>query len=340
MSFGRGRPGEGAAQSSTGQSVGHGAALIAGWRMKAVAASVGIAALGYLLVSIYTGWRAVLHGMAAVGMGGIGAALSLAALNYLLRFVRWNLYLRALGHRIPVAEHARIYLTGFALTTTPGKAGEAIRSVFLARHGVRYSTSLAAMFSERISDLVAVLILCLPGLGINARLYAVVLVLAAGIGFGLALLAWPGWFRWVHAVADRTSGRMGALLRHTVHMLEQARRCHAPGLLLAATLLSIAAWGSEAWAFYLISGWLGMHLGLGYAVFVYAASMIAGAVSVTPGGLGGAEAAMVALLMFKGVAMPDAVAATVLIRLATLWFAVMLGMLALLGAQRNLKAIA
>jgi len=53
--------------------------------------------------------------------------------------------------------------------------------------------------------------------------------------------------------------------------------------------------------------------------------MLAGAVSFMPGGLGGAEAAMTALLVTSNVDMPQAVAATVIIRLATLWFAVLLG---------------
>ena len=65
----------------------------------------------------------------------------------------------------------------------------------------------------------------------------------------------------------------------------------------------------------------------GIAVFVYAIAMLAGALSFMPGGLGGAEAAMVALLVWGGASSPEAVAATVLIRLATLWFAVVLGVL-------------
>jgi uncharacterized protein (TIRG00374 family) len=60
-------------------------------------------------------------------------------------------------------------------------------------------------------------------------------------------------------------------------------------------------------------------------VFVYALAMLAGAVSFMPGGLGGAEAVMVGLLVWKGMDGADAVAATVLIRLATLWFAVAIG---------------
>ena len=74
---------------------------------------------------------------------------------------------------------------------------------------------------------------------------------------------------------------------------------------------------------------LRLHISLEFAVFIYALSMLVGGLSFLPGGLGSAEAVMIALLILKGMAMPTAVAATVFIRLATLWFAVLIGLLAL-----------
>lgn len=53
--------------------------------------------------------------------------------------------------------------------------------------------------------------------------------------------------------------------------------------------------------------------------------MLAAALSLLPGGLGGTEAVMVTLLVWKGQSLADAAAATLVIRLATLWFAVGLG---------------
>lgn len=307
------------------------------WRIRAIAASVGVAACGYLLLFLYSGWAGVVHGVSVVGPAGLLVLLAMSSLNYALRFGRWNLYLQAFGHRLPVREHARIYLTGFALTTTPGKAGEGIRAVFLARLGVPYTTSFAAMFSERVSDLMAVLVLCMPGLEGNPRFHGAVLLLGAAVIAGWVVLGWKGLTPRAHRLAQALRGRLGVIARHATRVIEQAQRCHAPRLLAASTLLGVAAWAAEAVAFAWLTSWLGMHLTTGYAVFVYAASLIAGAISVMPGGLGGAEAAMVALLMLKGVAAPEAAVATVLIRLATLWFAVVLGLLALFGARSGAR---
>jgi uncharacterized protein (TIRG00374 family) len=105
--------------------------------------------------------------------------------------------------------------------------------------------------------------------------------------------------------------------------------------LLLATVLSVLGWGAEAVALWLMLGWLGIDTGWLFACFVYALSMLAGALSFLPGGLGGAEATMVGLLLWAGHAQPEAVAATVLIRLTTLWLAVAIGGVALLAWSRR-----
>ena len=54
------------------------------------------------------------------------ALLSLA--NYILRYVKWHWYLKLLGHRIKRFPNFLVFLSGFALTVTPGKVGEFIKA--------------------------------------------------------------------------------------------------------------------------------------------------------------------------------------------------------------------
>lgn len=62
------------------------------------------------------------------------------------------------------------------------------------------------------------------------------------------------------------------------------------------------------------------------AVLIHAAATLFGAVTFLPGGLGGHEGASVSLSILYGATRPQAVVATVLIRLLTLWFAEAIGM--------------
>lgn len=303
--------------------------LLDGWQRRAAIWSVALAAAAYLIVALWSGWHEVATAATKVGLVGGLVALGLSLANYALRFVRWQFYLRAMDHKIAHGPSLQIYVAGFALTTTPGKAGEALRGVLLLRWGVPFAKSLAAFLSERLSDLVAVVALTLVGLTTYPATQPMIALGTAAIGAVLLVISNKTVLSRLRAVAQGPS-RWRSLLRQLSEVLLQARRCHSPQLLAVATSLSLVAWAAEAWAFYLILHWMGLAVPIEFAVFVYAVSMLAGALSFMPGGLGGAEVAMVALLVMSGVSGAEAIAATVLIRLATLWFAVALGAVALM----------
>lgn len=303
---------------------------LSGWRFRAVVLSVVGSALGYLGFSLWGGWHAVGLAVGEVGLVGIVIALLMSSVNYGLRFVRWQVYLKVLGHPMPWRPSLNIYLAGFALTTTPGKAGEALRGVLLKRWGVPYPKSFAAFFSERLSDLFAVVLLTLFGLSLYPEALPMIVVGVSLVLVGLLVLSQRRLLERLMLMLPNRGGKVVGLLQHLMQVLLQAQRCHRLGLMLGLTALSVIAWSAEALAFHWILQWMGADIPLTFAVFVYALAMLAGAVSFMPGGLGGAEAVMVGLLVWKGMSSADAIAATVLIRLATLWFAVAIGAVMLL----------
>lgn len=264
-------------------------------------------------------------------------ALALSLVNYSLRFVRWQFYLSALGHSMPTVPSGLIYIAGFALTTTPGKAGEMLRGVFLKVRSMPYTHSTAAFFSKHLSDLVAIVLVSLMGILLYPQDSITVMVGVIGVGIGLLLLSRKNWLM---ALAERViqrTGRVARIIHQLLLLLVEACCCHTPRLLLSATVLSLVAWSAEAYAFHLILHWMGSEVSIHFAFSVYALAMLAGAISFLPGGLGDAEAVMVGLLIWAGMPEVQAVAATVIIRLATLWFAVALGGLVLLLGGRALK---
>ena len=305
--------------------------LLTPQRLRAVAVTAALAAAGYIAVSLWFGADAVLAALSAIGPGGLLIALLLSLFNYALRFARWHGFLARLGHRPPLVASGGIYLAGFALTTVPGKIGEAVRSLFLKPFGIPFPHSLAAFAAERMADLAAMLLLC--ALGASAYpparpfMFAAVALL---LGLLLSLHAADMIERLGRRIARWSPARLDRPLVGLVQTLHQARSLFAPLPLLAGLMAGWLAWAAEGYALYLVVQWLGVPISLPVALFIYAFAMVVGALSFLPGGLGGAEVAMVALLVINGLPEPAAVAATVLIRLATLWFAVALGLLALL----------
>jgi len=92
-------------------------------------------------------------------------ACLLAAANYGIRFVRWQFYLRKVGvTNVSARDSLQVFLAGFALTITPGKLGEAVKAVLLrASHSIPMAKTAPIVIAERITDLVALLLLALVG---------------------------------------------------------------------------------------------------------------------------------------------------------------------------------
>jgi uncharacterized protein (TIRG00374 family) len=257
--------------------------------------------------------------------------------NYSLRYVRWVVLLRHLGDRFPVVDGLVCYVSGFALTTTPGKAGEAIRSLyFQRRHQVPHAHTLAALLSERASDALASLLIGsiavytfgnLRWLGFGFTLVVIAIVLL--VNNPAALLRLGNLMRviklaWVQKILDMVP----LFLARAADLLSVRMLC-------LGTAIALVSWSAEAYGF----AWLAHQLGGNSPTLLYmsifAIAMVAGAATFMPGGLGGTEAVMYLLLKLTGVGETEAVTATLLCRLATLWFAIVLGLAALLWLEAN-----
>ena len=101
-----------------------------------------------------------------------------------------------------------------------------------------------------------------------------------------------------------------------------------------AAVLGFVGWLAEGYAFHLLLMWMGADVGFWMAVAIFVFSTLAGGLTGAPGGVGGAEAAMIALLTLEGVPLEVSIPATLIIRVTTLWFAIGLGLLVFPAAER------
>jgi uncharacterized protein (TIRG00374 family) len=296
-----------------------------GLPLRAVLWSIALAALGYLGLSLWAGWREVVAAIVRVGPGVLLGLLTLSLLNYLLRFVRWAHYLRVLEAPVPWRINLAAYFAGFALTTSPGKLGEMLRSVLLKPHGVPAAASIAAFFAERASDLLSILVLAALGLWAYAPARPVVGLALAAVGLALLLVQWTALIAAIDRWALNKPQKWAQLLVKLCEIILHFRRCFSFPAMSLGLLLGVLAWFAEGFGFWWLLGALGHPLPLTTAVFIYAFAMLIGGLSFLPGGLGSSEAVMIGLLALNGFPEAAAVTATLICRLATLWFAVALG---------------
>jgi uncharacterized membrane protein YbhN (UPF0104 family) len=277
---------------------------------------LGLAATAYAVALAVFGEGSALATLQRLAsLAGLQAA-ALCLLNYLLRGLRWRMWMAHYGRALGLAEGLRLYLAGYTFTPTPGNIGEAARGLMLARRPLGPAQSLAIFGAERLADLLCLLLMCLPVAWWLVALGGPVayrLALGSGVA-ALALLVLLFVFR------------RRLLLR--LSWLRDAWQCLAtrPAVWLALTGV---AWAAQGLAVWLLCREAGLSIGMLQAAGFYAVAMVGGALSLLPAGLGGMEALLTGLLVLHGAGAAQALGITVLVRVLTLWLAVAIGALAL-----------
>ena len=261
--------------------------------------------------------------------GVLALVLLLSAVNYGLRYLRWQYYLHRLDVHLPPGRSLAIFLTGFLLAVTPGKAGELAKAWMAREFGAKRARPVVAVVvTERLLDVLAVLLLLASSVlvftGQRSFVAPVVLVAAAGV---VAVIYRPVVDRLIPLLAKTRLGAGRAAVLIDIH--QAFNRLVEPRTLLVGLALSTAAWAAEGIGCALVVRHYEPAVPMLASVFDYAASSMAGAISMLPGGLLAAEGSLVLLLERQGVALDAAMASTVIVRAATLWFAVVVGLLAL-----------
>ena len=299
-----------------------------------VAWGIALAALGYVAFSLYAGIGSVGAALATFRWPVYGLVLLLTLVNYSLRFWKWHYLLGRLDVNIPVRENLLVFLAGFAMVISPGRAGEVVKPYLVrARVGTPMATTIPALVTERLTDGIACLALAAVGVSTYAGdrahyVWIPILLVVAG----LAVLAHGGLsLAIIHALPKR----LGAKLEE---MYLAMRTCVAPLPLVLTVCASLVAWGAECIGYMLVFEGFGVDASLGVSTFLYAFATVAG--GAMPGGLGVADGALVggAVQLVPGLTDGTAVAAALLIRLATLWFGVVLGAFALVRVGSVLDA--
>jgi len=300
--------------------------------LRRIMSAMLLGVLVYGAFVLYTGLAKIQESLSRFHWASFALALTLASSNYFIRFAKWQYYLSRLGIRgVAWLDSLLIFLSGFVLTITPGKVGEVFKSAVLARtHDIPAERTAPIVVAERLTDAIGVIALIVVGSGAFAGGLGWALAGTVIVGTGVALIVWerPGlalvaWLETRHGAL----GRVGPRLRVALGSL---RIVAGPAALIWPTLLSLLAWACEGVALFVLLRGFDAAVPLGVAIFFYSTATLAGALIPVPGGLGVTETMIQEqLVRLGGVPAGDATASMILVRFATLWWAVLVGFAAL-----------
>ncbi len=248
--------------------------------------------------------------------------------SLLLRFVKWSYYIHKFGLKISKLKSLAIYLSMYSMDLTPGNLGRVVSAYTLSKvTSARTVEVTPIVVMDIFTDSLGFALLTF----IAAFYYNVLTipVLIADIVLLLPVFMFlvSPWFYDV---------MKGFIMNHKFwrrfsiygdEYFASQSRLNKWDVYLVSVLVGIPASFLQACTFYIaLTAILGTAPPLGHTIFVSSTSQLFGMVSTIPGNLGITDATLVAFSQqVLGITSQDASAATIMMRLATLWFSVIVG---------------
>jgi glycosyltransferase 2 family protein len=257
--------------------------------------------------------------------------LLLTLMNYSIRFIKWHFSIGRTGVKsLSIINSAQLFMAAFPLTVSPERVSQALKGIWLnQKSGMPAGRSNLIMAADQVSDWLAVLALTILGVIAYPAYWPVFLfvliILLAIIVFNQEPASSDAW--------RALEKQIPALSEHLLRLRQSLSGGLSvyrliPGIV--AFLLGVISWMLEGLCLFLIL--MGTGLEPSYqllitSVWIVALSTLIGAMTGMPGGLGAVEVALAATLtLFTDLAPAVATVATVLFRLSTLWFKVIIGL--------------
>lgn len=301
--------------------------------------SLAAAGLIYLLFSLYTDFDKVLKTFSQFNWLLLPLLLSLSFANYVTRFLKWDFYLKLLKVNIKKIDSFSVFMSGLIMSVTPGKMGELLKAYLVKQiSGEPISKTAPIIFAERITDFLSLIFIGL--IGGYVYNFGREIIIAVGIFFVIVTIALTN--KNVGETFINFLAKIKLIKKYTEHAksaYESSYQMLQLKPLFQMSLLSLVAWFFECLGYYLILTNFHVEISLLWASFSYAFATIVGAISMLPAGLGVTEGSLTVLLQQKHYSLEIAFASTFLIRIVTLWFAVLVGIVSVLFYQKRFGKI-
>jgi len=257
----------------------------------------------------------------------------LTTFSYFVRFIKWDYFLKSVDVHLKTRDNLFVFFSGLSMIITPAKMGEIWKGWLIKEiNGEKLSKTIPVVIIDRVTDLLALIILSLTGIVYYERgSYILFIILIFFVAFFLMVKS-----RFISEkiifFMEKRAGKYSPDVKQMHQTFEQSM---TPKNMMITIFLSLLAWFFECLGLYLVIVGFGQNISLTISTFIFSFSSLVGAASMIPGGLGIAEATISGLLQFFGLSSTASVGVALIIRVGTLWYGVILGLIVYLLFKRK-----
>ena len=256
--------------------------------------------------------------------------LFLVTVSWCPVFIKWHFLLKNCEIDIPLTRSITVFLSGLAFDLTPGKLGALMKSQILkTSFNIPRTKTAPIVLVEKVYDLIGAILASVVGiiiLGMDVYLIIIAILVLAMVFFFL-------YYRPASELFFKRVTKIKFFSKYVENISELDKIVQKSTNVKVATiciLLAVTYWFIVSTAvYYTLIGFDINILDYLKVLSIYATSILLGAISFIPGGVGITEGALAGLFTLEGIDVSTALILSVIIRIFVLWYSVSIGFISL-----------
>lgn len=286
--------------------------------------------LFYALFLILSDLTKVSEEFSTIKLEYIPVIVLLAPASWLVLFTRWNLLLKNSNINIPWHESLKINLSGYALSVTPGKVGELLKSHFMkTKFQIPQKNVMPIVLIEQFYTFLGLSIVGIIGIWYFQLGTYVVFGSLSILALTFCVLSSTRIFNKFFFLSNKIPfvTKYTNSMSDSYHIIKNSLK---KKIFFYSSLLSITFWLIESLLVYFIVLSFNIDtLEFAQIVSIYVTSIIFGLVSFLPLGIGVVEGSLASFFTLQGLDISLSVPLVIIIRIFTRWYGVSIGLIAL-----------
>ena len=290
-----------------------------------------VAAVGIYAIFLFTSdFNIITEKISNFKINYLPLILFLVTASWCPIIVKWHFLLKNCEIDIPLRKSIAVFFAGVAFEITPGQIGALIKSQLLkTSSNIPRTKTVPIIVAEKVYDLIGAILASIIGiiiLGMN--FYLIIIAILA-----LAVIFFFMFYRPASEIFFKRITKTKFFSKYVDNMSEFHAIIQKSTNVKAATvciLLGVTYWFiiSTA-AYYTLIAFDVNVLDYLTVLAIYTTSILLGAISFVPAGIGVTEGSIAGLFTLNGIDVSTALILSVMIRVLTLWFSVSVGFIAL-----------
>ena len=256
--------------------------------------------------------------------------LFLVSASWVPLIIKWHFLLKNSEVDVPLTKSILVYLSGLAFEITPGHVGVLMKSQILkTSYNISRTKTVPIVLVEKMYDLIGAILASIIGiiiLGVYPHLIVIAILVLAVIFFFM-------YYRPASELFFKRITKLKFFSKYIENISESYKTVQKSTNVKVATvciLLAVTYWFIiSAAAYYILIGFDINILDYLKVLAIYVTSILLGAISFIPAGIGITEGTLAGLLTLEGIGVSAALILSVMIRILTLWYSVGVGFIAL-----------